>query len=267
MSGKRFKLFELLGFEVKIELSWLVLAALLTWSLATNVFPANREGLAKATYWWMGVAGTLGLFASVVFHELCHSLVARRFDLPITGITLFIFGGVAEMEDEPPSARSEFLMALAGPASSAMLGLTFFGLSLLGSGADWSDPVGVVLGYLASLNGSLAVFNLLPAFPLDGGRVLRAILWGAKKDLSWATRIASRIGSGLGILMMVVGLFVALTGLALFFADKLPFIGRLPGDIRVEGKNWSFTFPIVTCLLLSLVLTILLNVVLRFFHR
>ena len=205
MSGRRFTLFKLLGFEVKIELSWLVLAALLTWSLASNVFPSNREGLSTAVYWWMGAAGTLGLFASVVFHELCHSLVARRFDLPITGITLFIFGGVAEMEDEPPSARSEFLMALAGPASSAVLGLGFYGLSVLGQGAGWPAAISLVLGYLASLNGSLAIFNLLPAFPLDGGRVLRSILWGVKKDLGWATRIASRIGSGLGVLMMVLG--------------------------------------------------------------
>ena len=205
MFGKRFSLFKLLGFEVKIELSWVVLVVLLTWSLASNVFPSNTEGFSRSTYWWMGVAGTLGLFASVVFHELCHSLVARRYGLPITGITLFIFGGVAEMEDEPPSARSEFLMALAGPASSALLGFAFFGMTLLGRGQGWPAPVNGVTSYLASLNGSLAAFNLLPAFPLDGGRVLRSVLWGVRKDLRWATRIASRIGSGLGILLMVLG--------------------------------------------------------------
>ena len=205
MNAKRFKLFKLLGFEVKIELSWLILAALLTWSLASSVFPGNNPGLARGTYWWMGIVGALGLFASIVFHELCHSIVARRFGLPITGITLFIFGGVAEMEDEPPNAQSEFLMALAGPASSAVLAFASYGMYLLGTRAGWPEPIAGVLFYLASLNGSLAAFNLLPAFPLDGGRVLRSILWGWRNDLRWATRIASRIGTGLGILLVILG--------------------------------------------------------------
>jgi Zn-dependent protease/CBS domain-containing protein len=160
----------------------------------------------------MGIAGAVGLFASIVFHELCHSLVARQYGLPITGITLFIFGGVAEMEEEPPSARSEFLMALAGPVSSALLGLGFYGMRLLGEGAGWPVPVSGVLGYLASINGSLAGFNLIPAFPLDGGRVLRSILWGWKNDLGWATRLASWIGSAFGVAMVVLGTVYLLLG-------------------------------------------------------
>ena len=216
MYGKRFPIFKLLGFEVKIELSWLILAALMIWSLASNVFPSNNPGLSRAAYLWMGVAGALGLFASIVFHELCHSLVARRYGLPITGITLFIFGGVAEMEDEPPSARSEFLMALAGPASSALLALGFYAGTRsaggMGQGSDWLQAVQGVLRYLASLNVSLAGFNLLPAFPLDGGRVLRAILWGWRRDLWWATRITSRIGSGFGVAMVGLGVLSLFLG-------------------------------------------------------
>jgi Zn-dependent protease/CBS domain-containing protein len=205
MFGKRIPVFKLLGFEVKVELSWLILAALMIWSLASNVFPSNIPELSPGTYLWMGVVGALGLFASIVFHELCHSLVARKYGLPITGITLFIFGGVAEMEDEPPSARSEFLMALAGPASSALLSLGFYGMRAWGQEGGWPEAVRSVFGYLASLNASLAGFNLLPAFPLDGGRVLRSMLWGWKKDLWWATRIASRIGSGFGMLIIGLG--------------------------------------------------------------
>lgn len=212
MSEKRITLFKLLGFEVKVELSWLVLAILITWSLARDILPSNNPGLPGATYWWMGIASAVALFASIIFHELCHSLVARRYGLPITGITLFIFGGVAEMEGEPPSARSEFLMALAGPLSSALLGLGFYGLHLWTIDLEWPISITGVLGYLGSINGSLAAFNLLPAFPLDGGRVLRSILWGWKRNLRWATRLASRIGSAFGIAQMALGAVYLLLG-------------------------------------------------------
>jgi len=205
MLGKKFSLFKLLGFEVNVEPSWLILAALIVWSLASSVFPRDYAGLPQAAYWWMGIVGALGLFASIIFHELCHSLVARRYGLPIVGITLFIFGGVAEMKEEPPSARSEFLMAAAGPVSSAALGLGFYALTVAGRREGWPIAILAVLSYLASLNASLAAFNMLPAFPLDGGRVLRSLLWGWKSNLRWATRIASRIGSGLGVLLVVLG--------------------------------------------------------------
>jgi Zn-dependent protease/CBS domain-containing protein len=211
-------LFKLFGFQVKFELSWLLFAALIVWTLATSQFPAQIQGLSRSTYWLLGVAGALGLFASIVIHEVSHSLVARRFGLPIKGITLFIFGGVAEMDDEPPSPQSEFLMALAGPVSSALLALGFWLLSLLAmpnqeSGGLWPAATALV-GYLASINGSLALFNILPAFPLDGGRVLRSILWGWRDDLRWATRLSSRVGSafaylliGLGVLSLFLGRF------------------------------------------------------------
>ncbi len=212
MLGRRFSLFKLFGFEVKLDLSWLILGLLITWTLAQGVFPHYHEGLKKITYWVMGVAGALGLLISIVFHELWHSLIARRFGLPMKGITLFIFGGVAEMEDEPPSPRAEFFMAIAGPLSSIFLGAMLFAFSLIGDKSGWPAAVNAVFNYLGLLNFILAGFNLLPAFPLDGGRVLRSILWGWKDNLRWATKISSQIGSGFGVALIVVGAIEFLFG-------------------------------------------------------
>lgn len=218
MFGRRITLFKLLGFEVKIDVSWVIIAVLVTWSLALGLFPQYYKNLPKATYWWMGVAGALGLFVSIIFHELCHSLVARRYGLRMKGITLFIFGGVAEMDEEPPSAKAEFMMAVAGPLSSILLGAVFYGVLVLGKESGWPTPINGVIGYLAFINGILAGFNLLPAFPLDGGRMLRSALWGWKKDLRWATRIASQIGSAFGMVMILLGI------LNVFFGN---FIGGI----------------------------------------
>ncbi len=212
MFGKKIHLFTLLGFDVSIDLTWILLALLVTWSLAKGVFPHYFGGLAQSTYWWMGAAGALGLFISIVFHEFCHSLVARQFGMPMKGITLFIFGGVAEMSDEPPSAKSEFLMAIAGPLSSVLLGGVLFGVGRLGQAAGVREPVNAVFLYLAFLNVILAGFNMIPAFPLDGGRVLRSILWRVKKDLRWATRIASAFGSAFGMVLIILGVLSFFTG-------------------------------------------------------
>jgi Zn-dependent protease/CBS domain-containing protein len=212
MFGKRMKLFTLMGFEVYIDLSWLVLAFLITWTLAVGFFPARYPYLAPETYWWMGAFGALGLFTSIIFHEFAHSIVARRYDIPMKGITLFIFGGVAEMTDEPPTPKSEFLMAIAGPIASVIAGLGFLAIAQTAAAANASLPVIGVLGYLGLINIILAIFNMVPAFPLDGGRVLRSILWGVRKDLHWATRIASAIGSGFGFLLIALGIFSFLTG-------------------------------------------------------
>jgi Zn-dependent protease len=160
----------------------------------------------------MGIVGALGLFLSIIFHEMCHSLVARRYGMPMKGITLFIFGGVAEMGDEPPSPKAEFMMAVVGPISSIAMGLFFYAIYFLGRQNGWPEPANGVIQYLAYINGLLALFNLIPAFPLDGGRVLRSILWGLKKNLRWATRISSRIGSGFGILLILLGAFQFLSG-------------------------------------------------------
>jgi Zn-dependent protease len=211
MFGKRITLFTLLGFKVHIDISWLIIALLVTWSLAKGLFPSSYQDLTFATYLWMGVCGAAGLFFSIVFHELCHSLVAKRFGMPMKGITLLVFGGVAEMSDEPSSAKAEFLMAIAGPLSSILLGLMLYVVIALG-GEVLSTPVIGVIDYLAAINLILAVFNLLPAFPLDGGRVLRAALWQWKKNLRWATRIASRIGTGFGLFLILVGILNVIMG-------------------------------------------------------
>ena len=221
MFGKRMKLFKLLGFEVKIDASWLVIAVLVTWSLAAGLFPYLYPGMSRETYWTMGVLGALGLFASIVAHEFCHSLVARKVGIPMKGITLFIFGGVAEMGDEPPTARAEFMMAIVGPLSSMAIGAVFYLIYRGGQSAGWSTSVNGVIYYIAYINGILAAFNLLPAFPLDGGRVLRSILWGAKGNLRWATRVSSTIGSAFG--------------LGLIFLGILRFIGG-----EVIGGVWMF---------------------------
>ena len=212
MFGKSIVLFELFGFKVRADASWLLLAVLITWSLATGLFPHFHPGFAAAVYWRMAVVGMAGLFASLVLHELAHSLVARHFGLPIKGITLFIFGGVAEMEEEPASPKVEFLMAIAGPAMSFALALACYLLATAVRAGDLGQPLFAVLGYLAWINGLLAAFNLVPAFPLDGGRVLRAALWHWKGDYNEATRLACGGGQAFGLLLILLGLWSLLSG-------------------------------------------------------
>jgi Zn-dependent protease len=217
MFGRRITLFKMLGFEVKVDASWLIIAVLIVWSLAVGVFPYRLPGLPAATYWWMGIFGALGLFASIVVHEFSHSIVAKRNGLAMKGITLFVFGGVAEMESEPPDAKTEFLMAVAGPLASLAIGAVFY---VIGAAAATSLPleVVVVLNYLAEINWLLAIFNMIPAFPLDGGRVLRALLWQRSGNLVRATRTAAFAGSIFGALLMAGGL------LQLFYGN---FVGAV----------------------------------------
>lgn len=207
MFGKQIPLFSLFGFKVKLDLSWLIMAVLVAWSLAAGVFPYYFKGYTTETYWWMGAAGAIGLFVSIVFHEFCHSIVARAFGLPMKGITLFIFGGVAEMEEEPSRPLAEFLMAIVGPLASVVLGGLSFLIYKLIAMAGGPGPVFYVFLYLGWLNIILAVFNMIPAFPLDGGRVLRSILWAMKGNLKWATRVSSQLGSAFGWLLIIWGVF------------------------------------------------------------
>ncbi len=212
MFGRKIHLFTLFGFDVGIDFTWVFLAVLVAWSLASYLFPVYYQGYSRGIYWAMGVAGALGLFFSIVFHEFWHSMVARRFGLPMRGITLFIFGGVAEMEDEPANAKTEFLMAIAGPVSSVVLGGVFLLIYWGGAAAHWPMYVWGVLHYLGWLNIILAIFNMIPAFPLDGGRVLRSILWSVKGDIRWSTRVAAAFGSGFGMLLIILGLLTFITG-------------------------------------------------------
>ena len=251
MFGRKIKLFKLMGFEVSLDLSWIIIALLVTWSLARWFFPENYHQLQPKVYWEMGVAGALGLFASIIFHEFCHSLVARRFGMHMKGITLFIFGGVAEMGEEPPTARAEFFMAAAGPLSSILIGVVSYWLYLTGQGGGWPLPLNGVLRYLAWINVLLAVFNLLPAFPLDGGRILRSILWGARQNLQWATRVSAGIGSGFGVILicwgilqvvwqnnLIGGLWIFLIGLFLRNAARMSY-QQLLVRRALEGEHIS----------------------------
>lgn len=212
MFGRQITLFKLLGFEVKLDASWIILAFVITWSLAVGYFPAEQPGLAKADYWWMAAIAAIALFASIVVHEFAHSVVARRRGLPMKGITLFVFGGVAEMSGEPPSPGVEFWMAVAGPLTSVAIGAIAYALyKLFGSG--WAPQVAGVVHYLGWVNWMLAAFNSIPAFPLDGGRVLRAAVWHFTKNLTRATRIAAQVGSGFAALL------IALAVVSLFFGN------------------------------------------------
>ncbi|KTD21725.1 site-2 protease family protein [Legionella londiniensis] len=199
-------LFKMLGFEVRMDWSWLFLALLVTWTLAVGYFPAQLPDLQASTYWLMGLLGTLGLFFSIILHELCHSLVGRAYGIPMDGITLFIFGGIAHMRDMPSSPKSEFLMAVVGPLFSLGLAAFFFSLIQIGEELNWYQPLLAVITYLAAVNLVVGMFNLLPGFPLDGGRVFRSILWWWKGDLIWATNIACKGGVVLGYSLIIFGI-------------------------------------------------------------
>ncbi|MCM8768677.1 MAG: site-2 protease family protein [Candidatus Omnitrophica bacterium] len=211
MFRKSITIFRLFGFEVKIDASWLILAALIIWTLAREFFPGAYPQLSTFIHWLMALAGTGGFVISIVFHELCHSLVARRFGLPMKGITLFVFGGVAELTREPENARAELFMAAVGPLSSLFLASVFLMLGKIIRLTGQSPAFTGVFAYLSLLNFALALFNLLPAFPLDGGRILRSFLWTWKKDLVVATKIASGAGVGFAFLLIISGLISLLT--------------------------------------------------------
>jgi Zn-dependent protease/CBS domain-containing protein len=202
--------FSILGVNIKLDASWILLALLIAWSLASGTFPALHQGLTTSSYWGMAAATVAGVAVSIILHELGHTLVARSFGLPVKSITLFVFGGIAEMEHEPKAPMAELVMAAAGPLVSVALGTAFWALA----GLLAASPAEVhgVLHYLGVLNFTLAAFNMAPAFPLDGGRIFRALIWMVTGDALKATRIAARSGEVLAIMMMGLGALSALTG-------------------------------------------------------
>lgn len=212
MFGKTLPLFRAFGIEVNIHWSWLILALLVASSLAQGWFPLTAPGFSSTSYWMAGVLGTIGLFLSIVIHEFCHALVGHAYNMPMEKITLFLFGGVAHMEDEPPSPKAEFRMAIAGPLASVALAFVFYGLLSLLYANNGPPLLIATLSYLTSMNFVVAVFNMLPGYPLDGGRVLRSALWAYKTDIVWATRIASGIGQVFGAGLVLLGLFTIITG-------------------------------------------------------
>lgn len=212
MFGKTFNIISVAGFKIGIDISWFFIAILLTWTLAIGYFPFYYPHLTEGSYWLMGFFGMLGLFISVTLHELGHAIVARHYGLIIQQITLFIFGGVAHMKREPTSPKAEFFIAIAGPIVSIIIAICMYLLWVIGQKNDWPLQILGILNYLALINTVIVIFNLVPAFPLDGGRVLRAILWWWKNNLALATSISAKMGSGFGFGLIFLGLLSFITG-------------------------------------------------------
>ena len=200
------------GIPLEVDASWLFVFFLVAASLTTSYFPAELPDLGAVAYVTLGLLTAMAFFGSLILHELAHSLVARAGGLHVSRVTLFVFGGVSQIDDEPHSPGHEFVMALAGPVMSVALAGAFWGASSIALGAGAPDVLRVPLTYLAVINASLAVFNMLPGFPLDGGRVVRAVLWGITKDALKATRWASRSGQAIGTVLIAIAVFGVLGG-------------------------------------------------------
>lgn len=224
-----FNLMRVFGIEVRLDWSLLIIFMLVTVNFGVGVLPRWHRDWPIGGIWALAVIAALAFFASLLAHELSHALVAKQVGIPVKRITLFLFGGMAQMEGEPPTPMSELLMAAVGPLVSLLIGAvaTVLGLALAGIRPEMladpealldavraSGPVAAVLLWLGPINLALAVFNLVPGFPLDGGRVLRALLWGATQDLVRATRWAAGAGQAVGWLMMAYGVVQFFTGAA-----------------------------------------------------
>ena len=198
------------GIDIYIHFSWLIIFVFLTWSLATGWFPQLYPGWSTATYWLVSAVAALLLFVSVLLHELAHSFVARARGLPVKNITLFIFGGVSNIQQEPTSPGVEFQMAVVGPVVSLLIGVVAYLLMLPLRGSN--SPLQGILFYLGVTNILLGIFNLIPGFPLDGGRVLRSIVWKASGSLLLATRVATIVGQIIAYLFILLGIWLFFGG-------------------------------------------------------
>lgn len=211
MFSARWQIFRLFGIPFFIHISWLIILGLLTWTL-TGFFQHELPGREGLDYGIMGLIAAVTFFVCIVLHEMGHAVVAQLSGTPVRGITLFLFGGVAELGGEPRSAGTEFAIAIAGPLVSLGLALGFWSAAIVGAAAELPAPIYVVCHYLAAINLTVLIFNMIPAFPLDGGRVLRSILWGATGDLRRATYWASLGGQGFAWFLIGVGILQVLTG-------------------------------------------------------
>jgi Zn-dependent protease len=209
------------GIPIDLDYSWFLIFGLLTWMLAVGYYPVRFPGWSAGEYWLVGAISSVMLFVCVLLHELGHSLVAQHYKISVGRITLFIFGGVSEITAEPPSAAAEFWIAIAGPGVSFVLALIFYQSRLLFSP---HTPLGALAEYLGLLNLVLGLFNLVPGFPLDGGRVLRAIVWGATRSFQRSTMIAANTGRFFGFAMIFLGIWMVLGG-NVFNGIWLAFIG------------------------------------------
>ena len=217
-----------LGIPIRVHASWFLVFFLATWSLSTGYLPDSLPGLSTERYWAMGAVAAGLLFFSVLLHELGHSYVALYYRIPIEQITLFIFGGVAHMRREAPSPKAEFLIAVAGPAVSFAIGGTCFLFVILAESIQRQQGLqGVIMlgALLGIVNVQLGLFNLIPGFPLDGGRVLRAGLWAWGKDFYRATKQAAMVGLTFGATLGLVGLFIVYRAAS----------GELPASMMSNG--------------------------------
>jgi Zn-dependent protease/CBS domain-containing protein len=209
MNRQGISLGRVLGIPIELDYSWFLIFALVAWTLASGYFPSEFKNWPTAEYWLVGIATAIIFFLSVVLHELGHSIVARHYGIPVSRIKLFVFGGVSQIETEPPSAQVEFLMALVGPLVSFALAGIFAGLGVAFTSVA---PLLALAKYLAYINGALGLFNLIPGFPLDGGRVFRAIVWGITHNLRRATVIAGSLGRFIGFLFILFGVYQVFAG-------------------------------------------------------
>jgi Zn-dependent protease/CBS domain-containing protein len=221
---RAFRIGRVFNIDIEIDYTWFIVFVIVAALLATGWFAKYLPHVTVGLRWIVGFIAAILFFVSVLLHELSHSVVAIRSGMKISGITLFLFGGVSKMTDEPKSAGVEFRMAIAGPAMSILLALVFLGLARVTRAGPGGEVLGTVFAWLGWMNGMLAVFNLLPGFPLDGGRVLRAGIWGVTHDLTDATRVASAFGQGLGFLLIVAGVIL--------------FIGRDLGGLWLAFIGW-----------------------------
>jgi Zn-dependent protease len=198
----------ILGIPIYLDLSWILIFGLVTFGLGKQ-FEDQFKDWSATEQWGLGLLTSLLFFSSVVFHELAHSTVAQHYKIKVLSITLFLFGGLARIGREPSKAIQEFNIAIAGPLASGFLAALFWGV---GSALPRQEMVGAVVGPLMEANAALALFNLLPGFPLDGGRIFRAIVWGATNDFGRATRVAAASGKTIAYLMIGVGIFSAIGG-------------------------------------------------------
>jgi Zn-dependent protease/CBS domain-containing protein len=205
-----FRIFRIAGIDINIHISWLIILVFLTFSLATGWFPIMYPGSSAVTYYLLGLIASILLFVSVLLHELAHSFVARSRGLHVRNIVLFIFGGVSNIEQEPQTPGVEFSMAFVGPLVSLLIGAVCYGLLLLVRGTH--SLIVPVLTYLALMNVILGIFNLLPGFPLDGGRVLRSIIWKATGNFQTATNITTFVGQVFAYLIILWGIFLFFAG-------------------------------------------------------
>lgn len=215
MSGpSRYGLFigRLFGIKFYLDYSWFLIAALVTYELAVDIFPASLAGHSHKLYFVMGVLGAATFFLSILLHELGHSLVSQRCGIPVPRITLLFIGGIAEISREPDNAKAELKIAAGGPATSIVLALIYAAGAYVTDLLNW-DAVSVVLKWLVFVNIMLVVFNAIPGYPLDGGRILRAIIWARTGNLRKATFITTRIGVGMSWVLMGAGVILPFLGL------------------------------------------------------